>query len=620
MQVQRALSRVLGMTAVALLAACPETPISSGGSSVGEDEIGSEGPDSTGVDTGGLDTGGDVVEDHRTYFIGESRKFDGGGLCENTNLNTVTATLRNRLDNAGWSGLRFVDDNTWPEDFKEGTLDPLALDGVYGDTARLAIYAGHGNVGLLQWGRPSDNGTCRLGLVQGVRLGTLAGDTAAATMFMTSCTLRTDQLGFVLQGNACRQFFGYHNSPYIGFDEARKVFKRTQDGQRSADAWLDEMEQNAALGKNSPVVYTVGSSPDDAVSVHGMANLATGEGYIENVAEPADNFYFEWLDNGCTSSCGNCPGNSNVPPEVTLGETVPRVKMTRYSRTAADLSDLVAMLLPLFDIDPTAVKEDLDAWASEIVASGDVTYSLLLVDPRIDLSYDPDSDLLRITNRSALASARPKQGETIADDPNLASTLAVEAELVRAHLQTLPDMLDLLDPQVEVSTRAIGFGATRGSQTASIPYEYLFSQQGKIEGLMLVGRSLGIGITRLGELSTLTISAVDAKRAGDARFVEHSQVALDALIADLHSQYPSAVDIEIIEPRVGYALIEGQTSAEVLPSLLVSYVVVFGDGEDRVVSRRFPVKISLTETGAVVESLMTLDPNPEEEGDARASH
>ena len=171
------LSRI-SVTLALLLCGCPTTHVAGGSTSGG----GSSSGDSTGEDPGTSDTGGDIVEDHRTYFIGESLAFDGGGSCDNDKLNTVTSSLREQLDAAGWTGLRFVDDNSWPEDFTEATFPGLGLDDAYGDAARLSVYAGHAAPGQLQWGRPSDAGLCRLTVPTSARLGTLAGDTAAATM------------------------------------------------------------------------------------------------------------------------------------------------------------------------------------------------------------------------------------------------------------------------------------------------------------------------------------------------------------------------------------------------------------------------------------------------------
>jgi hypothetical protein len=596
----RALTKALG-AALLVLAACPDTTSKFGGSSAGDDEVGE-----TPVE-------GDVVEDHRTYFIGESTKFDGGGECDNATLNMVTNTLHNRLQDAGWSGLRYVDEDTWPEDFRDSTISAFALDDVHADAARLAVYAGHGGIGRLQWGHPSPEGECLTHFDDEMRLGRLEGDKAAATMLMTSCVLRVDQAWAALRDNACRQFFGYHDSPHIGYDEARKVFKRSQDGQPTAEAWLEEMVHNA-LGSNSPVVFTMGVDAADAIGIHAMTNLATGAGFMQNVGEPIDGHFYEWFDNGCSSACGNCGESNAPPPDLAIGTIAPRLKATRPSRSRDELLDLAVELLARFGIQ--AANPRLEAWASEVIASRDVTWARILDEPRIDITYDPTSDQLRITDRSALERARPRPGELLDDDANLESALRSEAERIREQLPTA--MLVRLAGEFEVSTREVGFG-DGAALSPSIAYEWLFTSTGRIDDLALEGHGLTIGMTRLGELATLLVSSVDVEIAGDARIVQTPAQALGRLWAAIHAEYPDAVEIEFVEPEVGYALAEAELAAEVVPSLLVSHVVTFGAGESRVVSRRFPVRISLTATEAPIESLLAPDPTPQS-NDIRDAH
>jgi hypothetical protein len=594
-----------------LLIGCPGTTEVVGASTAASGETGSD------TASGG---DGDVVEDHRSFFIGESTKFDGGGLCTNAKLNTITSSLREALVDAGWTGLRFVDENTWPEDFREASFSSIALDEVHGDAMRLSIYAGHGNVGLLQWGRPSDNGQCQNIIKIDSRLGKLAGDTAAATMLLTSCTMRADSLWPVFKDQASRQFFGYHNSPYIGHDEPRKVFKRSQDGQPTADAWLEGMVLNI-LGKNSPVVFTMGTSPDDASDTHGITNLASGQGFIQNVGEPPTNFQFELYDSGCTKVCGNCSGNSASVPDISTAP-VPFVKLTRQVRSTSDLVAHASTLLMPFDVGPLDVagQARLEAWAASIVESGDVEYAKILDAPRIDLSYDPSSDLLRITDRDALARARSGPYGVVDGPADLHQTLELAAAAVRDELQSIPGMVDLLGTDFEVTTREVGYGGVDDPQPASIAFEYMFTLSGQIEGLALPDRHLGIGVTRLGELSTLTVSAVEVEIVGAVTMQRSPQQAMDALSAEVLQQYPSALGIEFVAPMVGYQLRDAEASNEVMPSLLVGYVLEFGPESDRVVSRRFPVRISLTDLDAPIESLASEDPNPQGGDDRAASN
>jgi hypothetical protein len=594
-----------------LLIGCPSTTEVVGGSTAASGETGSD------TASGG---DGDVVEDHRSFFIGESTKFDGGGACTNAKLNTITSSLREALVDAGWTGLRFVDENTWPEDFRESSASDIALDDIHGDAARLSVYAGHGNVGLLQWGRPSNNGLCQNTIKFDSRLGKLAGDTAAATMFMTSCTMRIDNLWPMFKDQASRQFFGYHNSPYIGHNEPRKVFKRSQDGQPTADAWLEGMALNI-LGKNSPVVFTMGVSPDDAANTHGATNLASGQGFIENVGEPPTNFQFELYDSGCTKVCGNCSGNSAVLPDISTAP-VPFVKLTRPVRSASDLVAHASTLLMHFDVGPLDAAEQarLEAWTEAVVESGDVEYAQILDAPRVDLSYDPSSDLLRITNRDALARARPGPYGVVDDPGDLRQTLELEAAALRDELQSIPGMVDLLDAEFEVTTRKVGYGSGDAPQLAPIVFEYMFTLPGQLAELALPDRHLGIGLTRLGELSTLTVSTVNVEIVGTVTMQRPPQQALDALGAEVLQQYPSALGVEFVAPMVGYQLRGAEASNEVMPSLLVGYVLEFGPESDPVVSRRFPVRISLTDLDAPIESLASEDPNPQGGDDRAASN
>lgn len=187
------------------LPGCPGVPPTTGG---GTDSAATEGGnDASGsiIPTGGESaTGGDQgkVADHRTYFIAETVKFDGDGECQNSKLNAITRRLRTRLDNAGWTGLRFVDENTWPEDFWESSLQPNGVDSLYADAHRLAIYAGHGAPGFLQWGNPSDAGACITLLPERTRLGRLGGDTSAAVMLVPfTQSLHGRILNPMLRGN-----------------------------------------------------------------------------------------------------------------------------------------------------------------------------------------------------------------------------------------------------------------------------------------------------------------------------------------------------------------------------------------------------------------------------------
>src|SRR5262249_48725482 len=98
------------------------------------------------------------------FYIDESTDFTGNG-CDApgaAELNDVTSQLRDALVADSHSGHRFVNSLAWPQDFMEACSDSFGSDGsddVFADTAPLAVYAGHGNKGLLAWGF-MHNGRC----------------------------------------------------------------------------------------------------------------------------------------------------------------------------------------------------------------------------------------------------------------------------------------------------------------------------------------------------------------------------------------------------------------------------------------------------------------------------
>jgi len=512
---------------VVLTCGCPTTTHVVGSSTAAGDGV-------TGQDSGTGDSGGDgdVVEDHRTYFIGESLAFDGGVECENKDLNTVTSALREELDAAGWTGMRLVDDDTWPEDFGEATLFDGGRDDVYADVVRLAIFAGHGGAGLLQWGTPSDAGLCRLTIDSSMRLGRLAGDHAAAVMLLTSCIMRKDIAWDTFQDQGTRQLFGYHDSPGIGSDEARKVFMRSADGQPSADAWLEEMVQNAA-GKHSPAVLTLGTSPDDASDTHGLTNLASGVGLLENVGEPVSNYHYELYDSGCDTICGNCGANNAPLPELMLSAPVSTLTLIRPQRSAAELVERASVVLEAFELAPLepAALARLEAWAAQTVERGDVSYAQILDEPRVDLSYDPDSDQLRITDRGALARARPAPGELVDDSAVLEESLVAEAEAegTRAALGGLLDASVLLSSTPALITRSLADGSDADPQPEPVAFEYFYTWTGERDGLTLPDYEIGVGVTRLGELASVTLSLVEVEPGASLGYQRSPEQALDAL-------------------------------------------------------------------------------------------
>jgi Family of unknown function (DUF6345) len=549
------------------------------------------------------------LEDHRTYFIAESVTFDGGGKCENDDLNTITRRLRKELDDAGWTGLRYVDDNAWPEDFQEATLPTNGLDDLHGDARHLVVYAGHGNGRELQWGQPSDNGVCRVRVAEQVRLGRLAGDTARAAMFLTSCSLRTDILWPNFGASAARQVFGYHNSPHIGASEPRRVFKRTQDGQSTKDAWLDEMEQNAALGKNSPVVVTLGVSGMEAMQAHGTTNLATGAGFVENVGEPADAFFFEWLNNGCTPTCGGCSGiapEGPPMPKMSVGSKVPIVELVRPHRSIEDLAARASVLISLLQSGPpnTTQRAQLDDWARRSTTSADVALTTFSGPIRLQLAYDPSTDRLVVDDLDAREDARPSVSES-PDEGRRRAELVKAEEIRDSALRALDagqaQFLGVArSSTVSVGTREAGIIEPGGVSRGSVPFEYIFSMYGDLAGIPVFGAQLEIGVTRQGKLSRVAASSVHVTQISMAEIRRSPTEALRTFLLEIAAKNPTTLRLEIVAARVGFATPEAPWSmALVAPELAVDYVVFHSEeGSEPMVSRRYPMLASLVGNSA----------------------
>lgn len=231
----------------------------------------------------------------KTYYLDESTDFTGNG-CENADLNTVTASLQGALNASGWSGPRYTNASAWPQDFYEASFGIGGLDSSYGDNYLLSVYAGHGNVNLLQFGFPH-SGRCLVSISSQVRLGTLNGDRSGYMMYLTSCTMNLSGLSNLFV-NQVHQQFGYHNSPSIGDDQPRDFFNDT-DTMQNKFAWVFDMEDKPGwfTGDNSPIIMTLGVNSSDAAFKHDNAMLRAGS-WLFPAAEPHTWYYYTIIDHG----------------------------------------------------------------------------------------------------------------------------------------------------------------------------------------------------------------------------------------------------------------------------------------------------------------------------------
>jgi len=231
--------------------------------------------------------------DGANYWIDESTDFTGNG-CSNSDLNNVTSSLRNELDNRGWTGTRWSNANAWPEDFIEQNQG--GIDHVAGDARTLSVYAGHGWRALIQFGFQR-NGRCTVSFPPSTRLGTQGGDEAVYAMWVTSCTVNLDSLSSHFD-QAIRQTFGYHNSPSVKDNQPRDFFRETDD-LRNERAWIEEMEDRPGwfTGDNSPITLTFGLSSSHCNWVQNTARLRDRD-LLYQAPSPGAWYCYLMFDNG----------------------------------------------------------------------------------------------------------------------------------------------------------------------------------------------------------------------------------------------------------------------------------------------------------------------------------
>ena len=255
----------------------------------------------------------------QSYFIDESTDFTGNG-CQNSDLNTITSSLKSRLDANSWSGTRFVNGSAFPQDFVEAcssTFGSGGLDSSTADDAVLSIYAGHGNVGLVQFGFQR-SGMCTVDM-DGVgtstangqmKLGQMAGAGSGFAVWLTSCTLRDGTFPNNANFQWLNQQFGYHNSPSIGDNTPREWYDDI-DPKSNKQAWLDAMEDKPGLftGDNSPIVLSHGTTSSGCLSMHNNKMLKRqiltpmGGGPVCQGGVPGFFYCSTLRDNGTSSGC-----------------------------------------------------------------------------------------------------------------------------------------------------------------------------------------------------------------------------------------------------------------------------------------------------------------------------
>lgn len=244
--------------------------------------------------------------DDQTYFMGEQMDYSNLSVCQNTSLNDVTSDFQATLDAAGWSGHRLEDADSKMSDFYDTNIQPIGYgkDHLHADAARVAVFAGHGHVGIHAWGRTDpDVDECRV-RTNSYALGRMSGDETSLFISASSCN------GAIAENSndftTCfdhtwtlgefRQWLGFMDSPHIDSWGLTTFYQSLPDDDMSAsghvDTWIEVMEWPEAMVHNYPVVYTKvddyerGTGFDELV--HYEMNMKTGR-HMSNNPEPKFN-------------------------------------------------------------------------------------------------------------------------------------------------------------------------------------------------------------------------------------------------------------------------------------------------------------------------------------------
>lgn len=247
------------------------------------------------------------------YFIAEQTDFSGNG-CEAGDVNVITYWLDYRLDQDGHVGDRIPESQVWPQYFREScstTYGAGGLDGSYGDSDLLTVYAGHGEPGKLYFAHDK-SGICDADLGSNMRIGSMDGNSAGFAMWLTSCTLNTAYLVSDANFQWTRQQFGFHNSPSLESNDPVLMYTSTSastydwTNAQSWNAWMEDDYNDDET--NSPIVVSYGSTAATATAVRDEAQLRAGWWASHRPSAPTCQqgqpaFYYNYV----IRNNGNCP-------------------------------------------------------------------------------------------------------------------------------------------------------------------------------------------------------------------------------------------------------------------------------------------------------------------------
>jgi hypothetical protein len=214
-----------------------------------------------------------------TYYIDEDVTYSSAvSPCStNVNLNTVTASLQTAMNGdpyGAFTGHRYVDPAAWSTDFTESCSTGYGsggADSTYADAYSVAVFAGHGNAGFLQF-QTASSGACSLDFHNNMRLGSMNGAQAVVGIWLTCDTLDIASIPGEANWEWLQQQFGFNNTIYINDNEPRDFFNASMTSS-NVNAWINEFNNNG----RKPAAFSYGDSPSRCSMVQTDAQMGLGD-------------------------------------------------------------------------------------------------------------------------------------------------------------------------------------------------------------------------------------------------------------------------------------------------------------------------------------------------------
>lgn len=233
-----------------------------------------------------------ALGDQKTFYMDEGTHYSDIEMCQNADLNTVTASLAEAMRADGWTGSRYVNELAWPQDYRDKTLDNNGLDDRYGDAATTTVFAGHGNAGLLTF-RPR-LGVCTADAGNNMALGFGSTGGSATIGIWLSCDMLNS--GLLDESNSnyrsmnIRQSLGWLNTISIGDDEPRDFYNATRSTSNK-DAWLRQMQGDG----RQPIVLTATTANDASTCWYFHDHESLGQGVMDHLGGDWGYRCWEWI-------------------------------------------------------------------------------------------------------------------------------------------------------------------------------------------------------------------------------------------------------------------------------------------------------------------------------------